>query len=329
MKAAEEGARTVAVEGVLVKKGFLVEEVRSAGVAEGIQEAWIISETEGLIRELRFQLGDAVKAGAVLLTVDNELAARNRELAEGQYQTALLEFQAAKNSKESGSISALQFSQTSDRLLAAKASLAAAADAYNNTYIKAPFSGAIAYRSRDLGPGNYLSRGVRIARVVDYSAFRAEFSVGEGQILLVREGAAVAITAGDGLVRSGRVSAVSAGSDGSTGGFTVLAEWRPLANDPLKSGMSVDAAIRVEGEAKHIIAPASAMRIREGEKYFFVDKDGKAEPRRVTTGSRLGERIEVISGLEEGDVVAASGIASLTPGTPIAVSIIKHNETSP
>lgn len=314
--------RSIAVEGVTVRKGNLVDAVRSAGIAEGISEAWIIAEAEGMIRSSQLKLGDRVQKGQVLISLDDEIPLRNRNLAKGQYQTALLEFQAAKNSLDSGSISSLQYSQISDRLLAAEASQAIAVDAYENTQIKAPFSGAVAAMGRGLGVGNYLSRGSRIARIVDNSSYRTEVGVGEGQILLVREGAAVDILSNDGLVRRGRVSAVSAGSDGSTGSFTVEVVWRPIDQDSLKSGMSVDVSIKIDSQGLNIIAPASAIRIREGDEYVYIDNEGAAEMRRIDTGNRLGERIEVLSGLLDGDTVITSGIASLSPGVPVVTTVI-------
>ncbi len=325
-KAVGQEPRNIAVEGVIVASGFLVEEIRSAGVVEGIREAWIICETEGLIQELHFRLGNNVREGDVLLIIENTLAAQNQESAEGQFQTVLLEYEAAKRSKDKNSISELQFSQTYSRFLTAKTALSTAKDAYENTFIKAPFSGAIAAKGRGLGVGNYVSRGTRIARVVDYSAYQAEVSIGEGQILLVRENARVKITGNDGLPRTGWVSAVSAGSDDSTGSFTVIVNWKPLENDRLKSGMSVDVAIEAMGEIDHIIAPVTAIFIRGGEKFVYVDVDGAAKLRRIDTGNQLGERIEVLSGLESGDILITSGLASLSPEVGITTTIINDGE---
>lgn len=322
----EEGTQSLAVEGIMVSRGFLVEKIQSTGVVEGIREAWVVSETEGLIKELHFKLGDYVRSDEVLLVIENDIAAQNRDLAQGQYRTAQLEFQASEQSRENGSISELQFSQVTDRLLAAKSAMVAAVDAYENTFLKAPFSGAVATRGSGLDVGNYLSRGVRVARIVDYSSFRSEISVGEGQILLIREGSVVEVKGKDGLTRNGRVSAVSAGSDGSTGSFTVVVEWAPMENDRLKSGMSVDIAIEVSGGVEKIIAPVTAVRYRGGESFVYVDSNGQAEPRLIDLGSRLGERIEVLSGLDAGEVIITSRLASITPGYPVIATVINRDE---
>ena len=314
--------RPIAVEGTEAVRGALITVIRSAGIVEGIREAWVVSEAEGLIREVGFSLGRPAAAGQVLLELEGELAASSLELARGRYETALLEFEAARKSQENGSISALQFSRIRDSLLAAESSLDAAADNFENTMIKAPFSGAVAARGENLSIGNYITRGVRVARIVDNSALRTEVSVGEGQILLIREGAAARITGKDGRTRTGRVSAVSAGSDGSTGSFTVVVEWTPPEDDVLKSGMSVDVAVDASGDNERIIIPASAIRLRGGESFVYVDEGGSAEFRRISTAGRLGERVEVLEGLDEGEIVITSGIGSLSPGSPVRTSLV-------
>lgn len=317
--------RPIAVEGIEAVRSALVTVIRSAGIVQGIREAWVVSEAEGLIREVGFSLGRPIAAGQVLLTLEGELAASRRELARSRYETALLEFEAARKSQENGSISALQFSRTRDSLLSAKSALDAAVDSFENTMIKAPFSGAAAARGENLSIGNYITRGVRVARIVDNSAFQTEVSVGEGQILLIREGAAARITGKDGRTRTGRVSAVSAGSDGSTGSFTVVVEWTPPGDDVLKSGMSVDVAVDVSDNNERIIIPASAIRLRGGESFIYVDKGGSADFRRISTAGRLGERVEVLEGLDEGEIVITSGIGSLSPGRPVRTSLVSFS----
>jgi len=314
--------RLIAVEAMTATRSALVDEVRGAGIAEGVREAWVVSETEGVILEVDFALGDRVDSGQVLLRVDDSLALRNLELARQQYETASLEHEAAGRSRENGSMSALQYSQITDRLLAAEAARASALDAYENTRLTAPFAGAVAARDRNLGVGNYLNRGLRAVRIVDDSAFRTEISVGEGQVFLIREGAEARIVGGDGVVRSGRVAAVSAGSDEGTGSFAVVLEWIPEPDDPLRSGMSVNVSIEAAGDREEIIVPASAIRRRDGRDYVFVASEDKAENRAVTVGSRLGERVEVLEGLREGETLIISGLASLTPGIPVSVTVV-------
>ena len=315
-------APAIAVEAMTVETGRLISSVRGGGLAEGVREAWVVSETEGLVEYVGFKLGDRVSAGDVLLSVDDRLALSNRDLARQQYQTALLEYQAAEKAREGGSMSALQFSQVADRLLAAETARISADDAYKNTSLRAPFGGVVASRDRSLGIGTLLTRGIRAARIVDDSSFRTEISVGEGQVLLIREGASAEVKGSDGRIREGQVSAVSAGSDAGTGSYIVVVEWNPSPDDTLRSGMAVEVAIETVGAPEHLIIPASAIRLRAGEQYVFVAEDGIAVDRLITTGSRLGERVEVLSGLQSGETLITSGLASVTSGISVNPTLV-------
>ena len=322
-----EGERTVsiAVEGMTVSSSQLINEIKGNGLAEGIREAWVVSETQGLVKSINFNLGDRVAANQILLSVDDNLARRNKDLADQQYKTALLEFKAAEVSFKNGNISALQFSQNTEKFLAAEVSKAAGADAFNKTSLRTPFSGVIALRDRNIGIGTLLNPGVRVARIVDNSAFRAEISVGEGQVLLVKEGVEARIIGNDGIERIGRVIAVSAGSESSSGSYIVVVEWIPKFGDPLRSGMSVSISLSIESENQKIIIPASSIRLRGGEEYVFIAQDSKVEIKKIKTGSRLGDRIEVLQGLFNGEILITSGLASLTPGASVTVSIIGNS----
>ena len=324
----DETARTVAVEGMNAAQGRLVEEILGAGTAEGIREAWVVSETEGLIRSVLFNLGDNVSEGQILLTVDSDLPERNRDLAEQRYATASLEFKAAEKSRDNGSISELQYSRTADALLAAESAREEAREAYKKTRLTAPFSGAVAARSADIGIGNYLVRGIRVVKIVDDSAFRTVIGVGEGQVLLIREGFAAYITGNDGITRVGSVSAVSAGSDDATGSFAVVVEWIPRPDDALKSGMSVRVAVEATEMPERIIVPAYAIFQRGGAEFVYIESGGKAELREIRTGSRLGERVEVLEGLQEGEIVLTSGLASLAQGIPVKVTMVGKTDNA-
>ena len=121
------------------------------------------------------------------------------------------------------------------------------------------------------------------------------------------------------------MTAVSAGSDPGTGSYSVVVQWTPQDGDPLRSGMSVDVALTVEGEQEEIIIPVSSIRLRGGEQWVFVAADDRAEVRKIRTGSRLGERIEVLEGLEPDEVLITSGLASLTPDAPVTVTLIGNS----
>lgn len=316
------GEPPVAVEGLTVSSGYLVPEIRGSGVVKGRNEAWVVSEVSGLVQQVNYSLGDRVPKGYTLLSVDASLAEKGRSLARQRYRTAKLEYEAAERANKGGSMSALEFSRIADRMLAAEASRGTAEKAYDNCFLTAPFDGVVALRDEKIGIGTYLSPGMRIVRIVDDSSFRTEISIGEGQVLLIREGAPALITSRDGAEYAGKVAAVSAGSARGTGSYIVVVEWASRADELLRSGMTVDVAIEASGAEPRVIIPSSAVRMRGERAYVFVAKDGRAFSREVLAGSTLGGRLEVLKGLEDGEILISSGLASLSEGRDVNVTLM-------
>ena len=72
-------------------------------------------------------------------------------------------------------------------------------------------------------------------------------------------------------------------------------------------------------ETKLLLVPQSAVLKRGQMEIVFVAKDGKAALRLVKTGKVLDGRVEVLSGIEEGEQVIVSDIARLADGQPVTV----------
>ena len=311
----------LAVEGFKLSKSLLVERVNSAGLTRGIREAWVVSETRGIIRDVNFSLGDRVRVGQVLLRVDDDLLQSNLRLNRQRLKTSRLEADAADINLKNGSISQVQYSQIRDRLLAAESAYDKAQDDLDNARLTAPIAGSIAAMDASVGVGNFLGSNIRVARIVDNSSLKTEITVGEGEVLKIREGDVAEIRGGDGFVRSGLVTAISAGGD-SSGGFTVQVEWVPGEDDPILAGMSVDVSVELSRGEPVIIAPASAIIYRGDKAYAYVDSGGRVERREISTGLRLGERLEVPEGLDEGEIIITTGLGSLNHGMAVETTLI-------
>jgi hypothetical protein len=71
------------------------------------------------------------------------------------------------------------------------------------------------------------------------------------------------------------------------------------------------------GEARALRVPVNAVVTRGQMEMVFVVADGKAQMRLVKTGKRLGDEVEIISGLSAGEKIAAAGVADLVDGQPV------------
>lgn len=318
-----EGKQTlesVAVESLTVVRGSLADEIRASGTVAGIREAFVVSETQGIVKGVSFGLGDRVAEGQELLRVDDRIAALNLDRSREQYESARLELEATEKLAAAGRASPADLTRARGNASGAKAQYETALKAFNDTRLRAPISGVVAAKDEVATVGANIAPGVRVARIIDTSSFRITVGVGEREVGLVEPGAAVKVyvpaALGEDFVE-GTVAAVAAGADPATGSFPVVVAFRNGFSGRVKSGMAASVSIAARKAEPAIVVPSAAL-VRRGETYaVFVDRNGAAEVRPVTLGRRSGVRAEVLSGLTEGETLIISALTRLRPGVPV------------
>jgi membrane fusion protein, multidrug efflux system len=322
--AAGQEPRALAVEALTVSRGILNEYVEASGTISGINEAYVVSEAQGIIRSVNFDLGDRIEAGQALLQVDDKIQQINLEQAKIEYDNDRLDFNAAQNLYDAGRASQSELNRANSALSGAKARYETALKAYNDCTLQAPISGFIAEKDPAVTLGNYLNAGTRVARLVDISALKLEISVGESEVGLLSDGAAVEIfiPTCSRVQNTGKIDAIAAGSDPATGSFPVVITWENNCYDIVRAGMTASVKIRTNETTPKVIVPASAVFTQAGKTFIFTAENGKAVPREVTPGRVLGNRLEIESGLEGGETIIISGISALREGREVNPSII-------
>ena len=310
----------VAVETVKVKEEPFFRGIESSGIVEGIREADVISETAGIIKQVFFEIGRYVEKGDLLLTVENSLAASSLDYARQEYRTAQLEFEAVEKSFNNGGTSLVAYNQSKTKRDGARLRVDQARETFENTELRAPFSGFVSSRSSAITAGSYLSRGVSVTHIVDTTSFQVRLSLGEGEVSRVTPGedAAVFINVLPDLSIPAEVITVSPGSIRSSGSFPVVVQWKNRLDSRIKSGMSSRVILLPgEGRQKELVIPLSAVVYRDGESYIFRVRNGAAEAVEVEIGRPLGDRVSVHEGLSPGDQLITSGLFNLAPGDPV------------
>jgi RND family efflux transporter MFP subunit len=223
-----------------------------------------------------------------------------------QVDAARQQFQVARNVAE----------QSYRSLEAARARIALARKAQSDTTIRAPFSGVVAERLVSIG--DYVTRGARVATVVRIDPMRVELTVPEQAVSLVKIGQPVriAVDAYPGETFVATVRYVSPSLRADQRALTVEAV---AANHDgrLKPGLFASASIQQPVSAPALLVPATAVETIAGTARVYVVKDGKADERIVTVGETVGDRIEITSGIKQGEIVAAAPKGHLTDGTPV------------
>jgi len=363
-KAAADSVSGMHVE--TVQMALLPDEHEAPGVVRAAATAQIAARTMGTALEVRAREGDHVKHGQMLAQLDErELAARQnaaqaalREAQAGREEVAravsAAQAQAdlAKKTHErfvylrdQKSVSPQEFDEADTRNRAAQAALAAAqarqqqveamvARAQSEARaaetlasyarITAPFDGLVA--RRQVEPGALVSPGMPLFVVEDTSRYQMEVTVDASDVRMVQRGtkARVRVDSLPGSEMEGTIVELEAGADPGT--QTVRAKIDLPRDAALRSGLFGRAWFR-RGERRVIAVPrASVVERGQLRGVYVVDAEQVARWRLVTLGDPIGDRVEVLSGLSQGERYVAEPGSRELDGKRIAANAAKAEE---
>jgi len=237
-------------------------------------------------------------------------------VSQAEYDQKLTQVQAARQQYQL----AQNVAQQSYRSLeAARARVDLARKAAADTVVRAPFAGIVAERL--VGTGDYVSRGTKVATVVRIDPVRVELTVPEQYLSQVRTGQAVRLTvdAYPNDVFTAKVRFVSPALKSDQRALMVEA-IASNADGRLKPGLFATALLQHPAPAPAMLVPASAVETVAGTSRVFVIAAGeKIEERIVTVGEKVGDRLELASGVKPGERVAANPRGKLTDGVRVQI----------
>ena len=295
------------------------------------QEASIGAESNGLrLTEVRVNVGDMVKAGQVLAT----FAAETLQADVAQARASLLEAlahaaEAAANAERArtlqatGALSQQQIQQLTTaektaqaRAEAAQALLHAQQLRLKHTQVLAPDSGVISARSATIGA--VLGAGTELFRMVRKGRLEWRAEVLSTELRHLRPGAKARVTAASGATVEGTVRMVAPTVDPQTRNALVYVDLP--AHPDLRAGMFARGEFQL-GSSNALTVPQEALVVRDGFAYVFVlGSDQRVQQRKVLTGRRMADRVEVLSGIAAEASVAVRGAGFLNDGDLVRVA---------
>jgi RND family efflux transporter MFP subunit len=324
--------RPVAVEVTPVAREALQATISAVGTTAGIRDVVVASETAGRVTRVFVKVGDAVKQGETLISVDDELKAIALEQARAQLLAAETSLKKAQKDYER-SQSLLKTGDVADVELegfrlayfaaeaqekTAQAGLKYAERQLSDTRIKAPISGVVA--SRRVEVGEMVSLGKEVANVVDLSTVKIRVSVAEDDIGRLRHDQPVSlqVDARPGEVFTGRVYTIGSKPEApNQHTYPVEVVVGNRIGHPLMAGMFARVEFQTGGAEGALSISKESLLNEDLQPSVFVVTDGIAHLRLVKLGIRAGERCQVLEGLREGDLVVSFGQKSVKDGTPV------------
>jgi RND family efflux transporter MFP subunit len=294
------------------------------------QEASVGAEVAGLrLASVNVNIGDTVRKGQVLATFARQTSEAESlqgkaavMQAEAAHENARADAERARSIQDTGALSASQIAQylTQEKVTraqweAAKAAYAASQVRLSNTQVLAPDDGVISARSATVGA--VAGAGQELFRLVRQSRMEWRAEVTPAEVGRIKPGQLVEVTAASGAQVKGTVRAIAPIADPQTRNVLVFADL-PRHND-LKAGTFARGQFLL-GQSQALTVPAQSIVVRDGHNYVFViGADSKASQRKVETGRRVGERVELLAGLKAEEAVAVQGAGFLNEGDLVKV----------
>ena len=296
--------------------------VTRTGTLRALREVRLFNQEEGRVAELPFFEGDRVAEKTVIARLDDTLLRAQLAKATATRKQAASDLERLKRLKSRSMISEDELNRAETALQVAEAELDLLRTRLGYSTIRAPFPGIVSERL--LEAGDIAPRFTHLMSLFDPGSLVIEVTLSELLMPQVTPGNAVPVridALGD-TAYPGRVLRVHPTVDPRTRlGMVEIALDPPPGG--AKPGQLGRVALRLPAAERRVIPYPALRRDTQGEYVFRVD-EGKVRRTAVRSGLLLGDEVEIVEGLADGDRIVLRGFLGLSDG-----SAVREAETEP
>jgi len=311
---------TQAVAGARTHRGSTT----AIGTVLATRSITLRNELPGTVRWVGLKSGQVVEAGTVLVALDVSVEEAELRALEARAELAETTLERTQRMAARQAVSAIELDNARAERDVALAEIARLRAVIARKTIRAPFRARVGIA--DVHPGQFLEAGALLTTLqgVDDEA-NVDFAVAQDVAAALRPGDQVEVVVGEdeGLVVPAQIVAIDARVDPTTRNAAVRARIHE-ALDLLSPGSSVRVRVGVGAELAAVAVPVTALRKGPGGDHVFVlaevEGQTRAQLRRVESGPVVGDSVIILSGLEAGERVAASGSFKLREGVLVQVT---------
>jgi len=296
--------------------------LNAVGTIQAVRGVELTSETSGEVTEIRFDSGDEVKAGQLLVVLNDEVEQASRRNQIASLELAQILFKRDSQLIQQKSIPQSQFDQSRADLQRARAQLAETEARLDNKRIEAPFSGRLGILRIDVG--DYVSPGTVIANLQDHSELEIDFTVPAryAPMLAVGQEIDVAVDAFPERQFKAEVAAMDSKINPSTRNILLRARLEPEPG--LLPGMFARLEIDLGNVRQVVTVPETALTYAlQGDTVYVIEDtdtgDKTAVSRVVKTGAVRNGQVAILEGLEAGEEIVSVGQNKLFRGVRVVI----------
>ncbi|MDX1503233.1 MAG: efflux RND transporter periplasmic adaptor subunit [Thermoanaerobaculia bacterium] len=314
----DEKKAPVPVEVAAVESAEISSYLTSSANLVAEHQVRLLGEVEGRVARLLVEEGDAVRRGqplAELVPDDAEIALKKAQLKQ---TNARLAWERGEDLMSKELISREEHDRLQMEHEIAGQELAEAEWRLEKTIIRAPFGGRVSERM--VQPGQHVRPGDELFQVTDLGRLISRIYLPERDVIGLAEGQPVRIDLNaDATVRfDGSIRQISPVVDTATGTVKVTVEAAAVPRE-VRPGSFVTVRIVRETRSGTPVIPRESVIRELASAHIFVADEERAARREVRLGLEEGNRVEVLEGVEPGELVIVAGQGGLRDGSPIRV----------
>lgn len=316
---------TLAVDAHVVSPRVMEDRIYTTGTIRANEAVELVSEASGKVTGIFFQEGSAVRAGQLLLKIND--ADLQAQLERAKVRLGLAERREARQRQllERGSISQDEYDLARNEMEVLEAEIRVIEAQVERTEIRAPFDGIIGLRY--VSEGGFISPQSRIGMLQSLNPIKIDFSVPEKYVGRVRVGDEMLFrVAGNDQTFRGTVYAVEPGVRQDTRSLQLRAISRN-SGGVLLPGAFADVELLIERIDDALSVPAIAVQPELQGRKVYVFRGGRVSSEPVETGIRTESDVQVVSGLTAGDTVIVSGVQMVRPGQVVKIASLNSQRS--
>ena len=309
-----------AVETAAVQRGTISRDLAVSGTVEPLRTIGVNSQVGGAVLSVNVQEGDAVSQGQVLARLDGRELATQVRSAQASYEVARSAYQRARQLREGQVITEAEYERDRAAAEAGRATLEGLRTRQGYTVIRAPSSGVVT--AKQVEAGDIIGAQAPLFTLADLSTPVVRVGVSERDVVSLSQGASVQVTldALPGRTFTGRIRRVFPAADPQTRLVPVEVALQGEAARLARPGFLARITFALGAQEGVLLAPASALVGDAEGQSVFVLNDTTVERRPVETGLISQGRVQIVSGLQEGEIIVITGNNRLREGAAVRVT---------
>lgn len=311
------GMSPFVVEVITVEPQQLEETLTATGTLVANESVVLQSERPAVVTEIHFEEGQMVKAGEVMVVMDDSELQPQLERAVAQRRIALTLEKRQSELLKSRGVSEYEYEQTVANVKIAEAEEALIRAQIAKTRIVAPFDGVTGLRK--VSVGSYLTPGMTICTFQDISSLKLDFSLPERYLAYLQPGQKVKFRVTGMSERfAAEITVIEPTIDVQTRTMMVRAKV-PNEEASLLPGSFTEVEVTLKEIPDALMIPPIALIPGLKQQTVLVHHDGVVDERRVVAGLRTPGGVQIVDGLSVGDEVLVTGVLQVRKGMKVKV----------